>query len=103
MRASVIAYARTREELDDILGWFSGLTADQLHAAADSEQTLGDFVRTTARITENAELITGSICGVKVQEVEDPTMRAIRQMDKIVDELAKGKASDKIKRSGPLE
>lgn len=86
---------RTRAELDGVLGWFTGLTPDQLAAAG--EQTLREFFE-QAQLPTSAELITGSVCGVKVQEVEDPLMRAIRMMDKLVDELAKGKAVEKVKR-----
>ena len=87
---------RSRAELDDVLGWFTGLSPDELAAAG--EQTLRDFFDRTAQLPAGAELITGSVCGVKVQEVEDPLMRTIRMMDKLVDELAKGKAVEKVKR-----
>ncbi|GAA1172752.1 hypothetical protein GCM10009631_09660 [Corynebacterium glaucum] len=87
---------RTRGELDDVLGWFTGLSPDQLAAAG--EQTLREFFEHTAQLPASAELITGSVCGVKVQEVDDPLMRKIRMMDKLVDELAKGKALEKVKR-----
>ena len=89
---------RTVAELDEVLAWFSGLTADELHAQAESDSTLRDFFEHIA-FDPGAELITGSVCGVRVEEVEDPLMQKIRMMDKIVDELARGKAVNKIIRS----
>ena len=89
---------RTQAELDEALTWFAGLTADELHAQAESGATLRDFFGQVT-LDPGAELITGSVCGVRVEEVEDPLMRKIRMMDKIVDELARGKAVDKIIRS----
>lgn len=94
--AKVERKGRIRGELDDVLGWFTGLSPDQLTAAG--EQTLREFFEHTAQLPASAELITGSVCGVKVQEVDDPLMRKIRMMDKLVDELAKGKALEKVKR-----
>lgn len=89
---------RTQAELDEVLTWFAGLTADELHAQAESNVTLRDFFEHLT-LDPGAELITGSVCGVRVEEVEDPLMKKIRMMDKIVDELARGKAVDKIIRS----
>lgn len=86
---------RTRAELDEVLTWFAGLTTDELHAQAESDITLRDFFG-QATLASGAELITGSVCGVRVEEVENPLMRKIRMMDKIVDELARGKAVNKI-------
>ena len=86
---------RTRAELDEVLTWFAGLTTDELHAQAESDITLRDFFG-QATPASGAELITGSVCGVRVEEVENPLMRKIRMMDKIVDELARGKAVNKI-------
>lgn len=84
-------------ELDDVLSWFTGLTDEELHEAAESEQSLRDFFD-TATLNRNAELISGKVCGVRVEEVEDPLMRKIRQMDLLVDELARGKKITSIKR-----
>lgn len=95
--AKVERKGHTREELDDVLGWFTGLDAGELQAAAESEQTLRDFFGGVA-LTPNAELITGKVCGVRVEEVEDELMQKIRQMDLLVDELARGKKITSIKR-----
>lgn len=99
--AKVERKERSREELDDVLGWFTGLSAAELDTAAQSDETLRDFFD-RIDLAPTAELITGSVCGVKVHEVEDPLMRKIRQMDKIVDELARGKKVDNIKRDAPV-
>ena len=89
---------RTKAELDAVIEWLTGFDDAQLkrHLAADT--TFEDFFA-DAHLNPNAELITGSVCGVKVQEVEDPLMQKIRYLDKLVDELAKGKKMDKILRA----
>lgn len=88
---------RTTAELDEVICWLTGYSPEQLHAHLEADTTFEDFFA-AATLNPNAELITGSVCGVKVQEVEDPLMRRIRYLDKLVDELAKGKAMEKILR-----
>ncbi|MBC3179432.1 DUF2200 family protein [Corynebacterium lujinxingii] len=95
--AKVERKGRTREDLDDVLGWFTGYTPDELHAAADSSESLRDFFDGLA-LNPNSDFITGKVCGVRVEEVDDDLMRKIRQMDLLVDELARGKNIDNIKR-----
>ncbi|AIL96559.1 DUF2200 family protein [Corynebacterium ureicelerivorans] len=95
--AKVERKGHSREELDDVLGWFTGLDAAALQQAANSELTLRDFFGTVT-LTTDAELITGKVCGVRVEEVDDDLMRSIRQMDLLVDELARGKKIANIKR-----
>ena len=95
--AKVERKGRTREDLNDVLGWFTGYTPDELHAAADSSESLRDFFDGLA-LNPNSDLITGKVCGVRVEEVDDDLMRKIRQMDLLVDELARGKNIDNIKR-----
>lgn len=95
--AKVERKGHSREELDDVLGWFTGLDAAALRQAADSELALRDFFGTVT-LTTNAELITGKVCGVRVEEVDDELVRSIRQMDLLVDELARGKKIASIKR-----
>ncbi|NYF98350.1 DUF2200 domain-containing protein [Janibacter cremeus] len=88
---------RTTDELDEVIRWLTGFDQQQLQRHLDDETTFEDFFA-EATLNPHASLITGSVCGVKVQEVEDPLMRQIRYMDKLVDELAKGKAMDTILR-----
>ena len=95
--AKVERKGHSREELDDVLGWFTGLNEAALQQAANSELTLRDFFGTVT-LTTDAELITGKVCGVRVEEVDDALMRSIRQMDLLVDELARGKKIANIKR-----
>ena len=89
---------RTRAELDEVIRWLTGFddAALQRHLAAGT--TFEDFFA-AATLHPNVSLITGSVCGVKVQEVEDPLMRQIRYLDKLVDELAKGRPMEKVLRA----
>ena len=88
---------RSEAELRTVLSWLTDLDGTQLNQAIASGESLQEFF---ARVTvhPNVVLITGSVCGVKVQEVEDPLMRNIRFMDKLVDELAQGKDLERILR-----
>lgn len=95
--AKVERKGHTRAELDDVLGWFTGLAPEELESAAASGKTLRDFFEAVA-LNANADLITGKVCGVRVEEVEQELMRKIRQMDLLVDELARGKKVTSIKR-----
>ena len=95
--AKVERKGHTLDELDDVLGWFTGLSPDQLHAAAESDRTLRDFFGEVT-LNANADLITGKVCGVRVEDVDDVLMRKIRRMDLLVDELARGKKITSIKR-----
>lgn len=88
---------RTKAELDQTICWLTGFSAGELQAHLDAGTTFADFFA-DARLTPQASLITGSVCGVRVQDVEDPLMQKIRYLDKLVDELAKGKALEKVLR-----
>lgn len=89
---------RSRSEVDEITSWLTGYTIQQLETLIDSELTYGDFFRQAPEMNPNREKITGVVCGVRVENIEDPLMREIRYLDKLVDELARGKAMDKILR-----
>ncbi len=95
--AKVEKKGRTKEELDQVIEWLTGFDVDAVQAHLDAETTVEDFFA-AASMHENAELIKGVVCGVRVEEVPHPLMKKIRQMDKLVDELAKGKAMEKILR-----
>ena len=95
--AKVEKKGRTRAELDEVIEWLTGYDDAELAARLADGTTFEDFFA-EAHLNPHASLITGSVCGVKVQEVEDPLMRQIRYLDKLVDELAKGKAMDKVLR-----
>jgi hypothetical protein len=88
---------RTVEELDTIICWLTGYDGAELHRQLESGTTFLDFFD-AAELNPATALITGSVCGVKVQEVEDPLMQKIRFLDKVVDELAKGWSVEKIQR-----
>ncbi|QKT06360.1 DUF2200 domain-containing protein [Gordonia sp. X0973] len=90
---------RTAAEVDEIIFWLTGYDETGLRKVLDDEVSFADFFADAPAFNPDSSLITGSICGYKVQEIEDPLMRKIRYLDKLVDELAKGKAMEKILRS----
>lgn len=90
---------RTREQVDEILRWLTGHTQEGLDAELERETDFETFFAQAPALNPARELITGVVCGVSVEEVEEPTMREIRTLDKLVDELARGKAMDRILRS----
>ena len=89
---------RTKAELDEVIEWLTGFdeTALQAHLAAGT--TFEEFFA-DARLNPHATLITGVVCGIRVEEIDDPLMQKIRYLDKLVDELARGKAMDKVLRA----
>ncbi len=89
---------RQAEELHTVITWLSGYEEDALQDSLASNIIVEDFFNNFPKLNENAGLIKGTICGYKVEEIEDPLMQRIRYMDKLVDELAKGKSMDKILR-----
>jgi hypothetical protein len=96
--AKVEKKGRTRDELDAVIRWLTGYDQSEVdqHLAAGS--TFADFFE-GARLNPNTSLITGVVCGVRVEAIEDPLMQRIRYLDKLVDELAKGRALEKVLRS----
>lgn len=89
---------RTKEEVDKIICWLFGYTQAGLNKQIKSGITVEEFVRQAPAWNPNASLIKGVVCGVRVEEVEDPLMKKLRYLDKLIDELAKGKAMEKILR-----
>ncbi|MBU3734906.1 MAG: DUF2200 domain-containing protein [Candidatus Planktophila sp.] len=90
---------RTEAELIEVMTWLTGFDTRTLKRHLKDQTTFRNFFK-AAKINPNAKLITGSICGVKIAEIEDPLMKKIRYLDKLVDELAKGRPMEKILRSG---
>lgn len=90
---------RTKAELDEVLCWLTGYDARQLAQQIELEVDLRTFFQEAPRLHPKAKLITGTICGVKIEEIENPLMKRIRWMDKLVDELAKGRPMEKVLRS----
>lgn len=90
---------RTKAEVDKIITWLTGYTQTQLQAQLKNETDFETFFKKAPKMNPNRKLITGTVCGVKVQEVKEKTMREIRYLDKLIDELAKGKAMEKILRT----
>ena len=93
------AKGRTKAEVDEIIFWLTGHKAGSLKKVLDSNINLETFFAKAPRLHPNASLITGVVCGVRVEEVEDDTMRKIRYLDKLIDELAQGRAMEKILRT----
>ncbi len=90
---------RTKAEVDEIIRWLTGYTQKALDAHIKKKTTFEDFFAAASKISPSRTLITGVVCGVRVEEVEEPLMREIRHLDKLIDELAKGKAMEKILRA----
>jgi hypothetical protein len=89
---------RTRVELDEVIRWLTGFDGVELAKHLEEGTTFEAFFA-EARLNPSAERITGVVCGVRVEEIDDPLMQQIRYLDKLVDELAKGKAMDKVLRN----
>lgn len=89
---------RTRAELHRVIEWLTGFDEAELRAHLDAGTTFEDFFA-AARLNPGTELITGVVCGIRVEDIEDPLMQQIRWLDKLVDELARGKALEKVLRA----
>ncbi|NND02953.1 MAG: DUF2200 domain-containing protein [Acidimicrobiia bacterium] len=90
---------RTKAEVDEIIRWLTGYTPKRLQTQLDKETDFETFFAKAPKMNPNRSLITGVVCGVRVEEIEETTMREIRYLDKLVDELARGKAMEKILRT----
>ncbi len=89
---------RTKEEVDTIIYWLTGYDKKSLQHHIDSRTTFENFFEQAPQMNPNVSKITGLICGYRVEEIEEPLMQKIRYLDKLIDELAKGKAIEKILR-----
>jgi hypothetical protein len=89
---------RTKAEVDEIIRWLTGYSRKRLEKILAGETDLETFFAEAPRLNPSRASIKGVVCGVRVEDIEDPTMREIRYMDKLIDELAKGKAMEKILR-----
>lgn len=96
--AKVQRKGRTEQELREVIRWLTGYDEKELQSMIDDGVTLETFFK-KCRLNPNARLITGVICGCRVEEIEDPLLKKCRYLDKLVDELAKGKKMEKILRS----
>lgn len=89
---------RTKAEVDQVLSWLTGYDQGGLEAHLDKQTDFETFFAAAPRLNPARALIKGVVCGVRVEEIEEPTMREIRYLDKLIDELAQGKAMDKVLR-----
>ena len=89
---------RTKEELDEVIFWLTGYDKKMLQKQIDTKTDFETFFTKAPQLNPNASKITGVICGYRIEEIEDKLMRKIRYLDKLVDELAKGRAMEKILR-----
>lgn len=98
--AKVERKGRTRADVDQVIRWLTGYSQAQVEALLADGTTFQDFFDRAPAMNPNRFLITGLICGHRVEEIEDPFMREIRHLDKLVDEVSKGKAMEKVLRAG---
>lgn len=89
---------RSKSEVDEIIRWLTGYSQEELEIEIEKQTHMETFIEQAPELNPSRELITGTICGVRVETIEEPIMREIRYMDKLIDELAKGKSMDTILR-----
>jgi len=94
---------RTKEELDEVIRWLTGYTKAGLAKQIEKRYSFREFFEKAPKFNPNASLIKGVVCGIRVEEIEDPLMQKIRFLDKLIDELAKGKKMEKILRTDEQE
>lgn len=90
---------RTKEDVDEIIRWVTGYTQRKLQSQLKKEVDVETFFKEASKLNTKRKKITGVVCGVRVEEVKEPLMREIRYLDKLIDELARGKAMEKILRA----
>ncbi|MBP7741558.1 MAG: DUF2200 domain-containing protein [Candidatus Pacebacteria bacterium] len=89
---------RTKDEVDEVIRWLTGYTQRKLESQIKKEVTFEAFFKEASKLNPKRKLITGMICGIRVEDIEDKIMREVRYLDKLVDELAKGRPVEKILR-----
>lgn len=89
---------RTEEEVKEIIEWLMGYSTEEIDHLVQKDISYGEFFRNAPMMNPRRKLIKGSICGIKLDSIEEPLMQDIRYLDKLIDELAKGKSMEKIKR-----
>ena len=89
---------RTKKEVDEIIFWMTGYNSKKLDAIIENKTTFEKFFADAPKLNPNRVLVTGVICGVRIEEIKDPLMKEIRYLDKLIDELAKGRPMEKILR-----
>jgi hypothetical protein len=89
---------RSKQEVDEIIRWLTGYSQKQLEALLKKRTDIETFIAEAPQLNSSRTLIKGVICGIRVEDIEEPIMREIRYLDKLIDELAKGKAMEKILR-----
>ncbi|MCM3491144.1 DUF2200 domain-containing protein [Alkalihalophilus marmarensis] len=89
---------RTKEEVDEIIRWLTGYSQEELDTHIEKETDFETFLAEAPEMNPSRKLIKGVVCGIRVENIEEPTMQEIRYMDKLIDELARGKAMEKILR-----
>lgn len=96
--AKAVKKNRSQEEVDEVIIWLTGYTKSDLASFVDTDLAYGDFFLNAPKMNEKRSLIKGVVCGVRLEDIEDPLMKDIRYLDKLIDELAKGKKMDVILR-----
>ncbi len=89
---------RTKAEVDEIIGWLTGYSEEGLEAQLNKQTDIETFLAQAPQLNPSRMLIKGVVCGIRVEDIEEPTMQGIRYLDKLIDELAKGKTMEKILR-----
>ncbi len=97
--AKVERKGRTKEEVDEIINWLTGYSRKELEAQIKKETDFKTFFKEAPKMNPKRKLITGVICGVRIEDIKEKTMREIRYLDKLIDELARGRAMEKILRN----
>lgn len=96
--AKVERKGRTKAEVDEVIRWLTGYGQKQLEAHLKKQTDFETFFKTAPKLNPSRKLITGVICGVRIEDIEEPLMREIRYLDKLIDEIAKGRPMEKILR-----